>query len=53
MQYGYARVSATDQNLGRQIEEFLKFGIKNTNIFAIKKVARTLNVKNTPASLRD
>ena len=41
MQYGYARVSASDQNLGRQIEEFLKFGIEENNIFSDKKVAKT------------
>lgn len=45
MQYGYARVSATDQNLGRQIEEFLKFGIKNTNIFCDKKSGKNFERK--------
>lgn len=45
LQYGYARVSATDQNLGRQIEEFLKFGIKNTNIFCDKKSGKNFERK--------
>lgn len=48
MQYAYARVSAADQNLGRQIEDFLKFGIKQNRIFATKKVEKTLSAKNTP-----
>ena len=45
MQYGYARVSATDQNLGRQIEEFLKFGIEKNNIFCDKKSGKNFDRK--------
>lgn len=37
MNYGYARVSSHDQNLERQTEEFLKFGIEKKNIYADKK----------------
>ncbi len=35
--YAYARVSARDQNLTRQIEAFLAFGIERKNIFCDKK----------------
>ncbi len=45
MQYGYARVSASDQNLGRQIEEFLKFGIEENNIFSDKKSGKNFDRK--------
>lgn len=45
MQYGYARVSAIDQNLGRQIEEFLKFGIEKKNIFSDKKSGKNFDRK--------
>ena len=45
MQYGYARVSAADQNLGRQIEEFLKFGIEKNNIFSDKKSGKNFDRK--------
>ena len=37
MNYGYARVSSQDQNLERQMEEFLKFGIDRKNIYSDKK----------------
>lgn len=37
MNYGYARVSSQDQNLERQTEEFLKFGIDRKNIYSDKK----------------
>lgn len=36
-EYGYARVSAKDQNLARQIDSFIKFGIPRRNIFTEKK----------------
>lgn len=36
-EYGYARVSAKDQNLARQIDSFIKFGIPRRNIFAEKR----------------
>ena len=35
--YGYARVSARDQNLARQVQAFADFGIAKRNIFAEKK----------------
>lgn len=35
--YAYARVSARDQNLTRQIEAFLAYGIEKKNIFSDKK----------------
>lgn len=37
MEYAYARVSAKDQNLERQTEKFLQFGIRKKNIFCDKK----------------
>ena len=37
MEYAYGRVSAKDQNLDRQIAEFIKFGVSERNIFAEKK----------------
>jgi len=37
MIYAYARVSAADQNLTRQIDEFTKFGIPEKRIFRDKK----------------
>ena len=40
MNYGYARVSSQDQNLERQTEEFLKFGIDRKNIYSDKKSAK-------------
>ena len=45
MQYAYARVSAADQNLGRQIEDFLKFGIKQNRIFCDKKSGKDFERK--------
>ena len=35
--YAYARVSARDQNLERQIAAFVEFGIKKSRIFSEKK----------------
>ena len=35
--YAYARVSARDQNLERQIEAFIEFGIDKSRIFTDKK----------------
>ena len=51
--YGYARVSSSDQNLGRQIQELTKFGIPENKIFATKKAERTLSEKNTLALSAD
>ncbi len=38
--YAYARVSARDQNLDRQIEAFATFGVEKTHIFCDKKSGR-------------
>ena len=35
--YGYARVSAADQNLERQTEQLLNFGVEQKNLFCEKK----------------
>ena len=35
--YAYARVSARDQNLQRQITAFIEFGIEKNRIFSDKK----------------
>lgn len=37
MMYGYARVSAADQNLERQTEQLLRFGVERKNLFCEKK----------------
>lgn len=37
MIYGYARVSAKDQNLDRQVQELEKYGIEKSNIWKEKK----------------
>ena len=37
MTYAYARVSARDQNLTRQLNAFRTFGVPDSNIFADKK----------------
>lgn len=52
MQYGYARVSAADQNLGRQIEEFLKFGIDESKIFCDKKSGKNFDRKEYTRLIR-
>lgn len=41
MTYAYARVSAQDQNLTRQIEVLSKYGVENI-YSAIKKAEKTL-----------
>ena len=46
MNYAYGRVSATDQNLARQIEEFRKFGIAEDKIFCDKKSGKDFERKN-------
>lgn len=37
MTYAYARVSSADQNLNRQIDAFIKFGVQKNRIFSDKK----------------
>ncbi|MEG0034695.1 MAG: recombinase family protein [Bacilli bacterium] len=39
-QYGYVRVSSVAQNLDRQINEILEFGINKTNIYSDKQSGR-------------
>lgn len=41
--YGYARVSASDQNLTRQIDAFTKFGIKKEHVYADKKSGKNFD----------
>ena len=58
MNYAYARVSAKDQNLQRQIAAFCEFGIDKSRIFFEKKKvsmsAVNFAVRRTSASnLRD
>lgn len=43
--YAYARVSARDQNLGRQIAAFTEFGIEKRRIFADKKSGKDFERK--------
>ena len=37
MTFAYARVSAADQNLNRQIDSFIQFGVSRRKIFSDKK----------------
>lgn len=41
--FGYARVSSQDQNLDRQINAFLEFGIDRRNIYADKASGKDFN----------
>lgn len=53
--YAYARVSARDQNLERQLEAFRKFGVDARNIFSDKKSGKDfdrLNYNRLLARLR-
>ncbi len=43
--YAYARVSARDQNLGRQIAAFIEFGIEKSRIFSDKKSGKDFERK--------
>lgn len=43
--YAYARVSARDQNLGRQIAAFMEFGIEKNRIFSDKKSGKDFERK--------
>ena len=45
MNYAYARVSAKDQNLQRQIEAFREFGIDKSRIFSEKKSGKDFERK--------
>lgn len=46
MQYGYVRVSTIQQNIDRQIEALLKFGLKKENIFIDYESGKDFNRKN-------
>lgn len=46
MKYAYARVSAADQNLNRQIDSFIEYGVSKNNIFADKKSGKDFNREN-------
>lgn len=46
MTYAYARVSAQDQNLTRQIEAFNKYGVEKNNIFCDKKSGKNFERAN-------
>lgn len=46
MTYAYARVSAQDQNLSRQIEAFNKYGVEKNNIFCDKKSGKNFERAN-------
>lgn len=43
--YAYARVSARDQNLGRQIAAFIEFGVDERHIFSDKKSGKDFERK--------
>lgn len=43
--YAYARVSARDQNLERQIEAFVEFGVDKSRIFSDKKSGKDFERK--------
>ena len=45
MEYAYARVSAKDQNLQRQIAAFSEFGIEKSRIFSEKKSGKDFERK--------
>lgn len=46
MNYGYARVSGSDQNLSRQLEAYRRFGIEQKNIFSDKMSGKDFERKN-------
>ena len=46
MNYGYIRVSSTSQNVDRQMEELLKFGVEKKNIFIDKQSGKDFEREN-------
>lgn len=46
MTYAYARVSAQDQNLTRQIDAFIEYGIEKSRVFSDKKSGRDFEREN-------
>ena len=49
MVYGYARVSAKDQKLDRQIVELKSFGVKENNIYCDKQSGKNFERENYQA----
>lgn len=49
MIYGYARVSAKDQKLDRQLVELKSFGVKENNIYCDKQSGKNFERKNYQA----
>lgn len=45
MIYAYARVSATDQNLNRQIDSFLNYGVAKEHVYCDKKSGKDFDRK--------
>ena len=45
-QYGYARVSSSDQNPGRQLKDLIKFGIPEKQIYVDKQSGKDFERKN-------
>lgn len=46
MIYAYGRVSAADQNLNRQIDGFIEFGVSTKNIYTDKKSGKDFEREN-------
>ena len=46
MNYGYIRVSSASQNIDRQMEELLKFGVEKKNIFIDKQSGKDFEREN-------
>lgn len=46
MNYGYARVSTTTQNLDRQLEELIKIGLNEKQIYTDKESGKDFNRTN-------
>ncbi|MDE6676102.1 MAG: recombinase family protein, partial [Clostridia bacterium] len=46
MIYAYARVSSADQNLDRQIDSFVNFGVEKRNIYSDKKSGKNFEREN-------
>lgn len=52
MEYGYARVSTITQNLDRQLDELIKKGIQEENIYTDKESGKDFNRTNYKKLLR-
>lgn len=52
MNYAYARVSATDQNLARQLDSFFSFGIAKRQIYTDKKSGKNFERENYKKLIR-